>query len=120
MSLDEDIFDLLDSNTSANTVYPAEIPGGATYPVITYRHISSQRLRSHDGTSLVGELVQVSCWDTSPVVARGVAREVVGILEPLVGYALVETTGEMFDPGVKLNHVYIDVRFWVHPEEVAS
>lgn len=117
MSFETDLFAaLVASDVVDERVYPVVLPQGVSYPAITYQRVSTARIRAHEGTSLVGPLFQVTCWHTSPVVARDVKR---GVVEALEGtyQCLVENTLEMFEPETKLTKVIIDVRLWAGLEE---
>jgi len=118
MSIDSDVYDTL--TLAADNVYPVSVPPKALFPAVTYRRVSARRIRSHDGTSLIGPLYQFTCWDTSAIVARQTARAVVEIWEPLMAECQIENHYETYDPGQKLFGAIVDVRIWAHEEEVAS
>jgi len=111
---------VLSATSASDRVYPLVFPLGVTLPVLTYQRVSTQRVRVHEGTSLVGALYQVTCWDNTPAGARALAREVVGALEDMTteaGRALVQNQLEGFAPEQKLHRVIVDVRLWVGLEE---
>lgn len=114
MSIATEVFDTL--SLAAANVYPISVPPGAKFPAVTYQRITTARARSHDGTSLVGPLFQVTCWDTSPTVARQTAEDIVEVWEPMLSHAQIENHRETYDPSQKLFGVSVDVRVWGHDE----
>ena len=116
MTFDLDIRDVLSDATSGR-VYPSVLAQGTILPAITYQRVSTRRVRSHGGTSLVLPLYQVACWDATPVGARDVARDVIDAFESELGVWLVENQFEDFASEQKLYRVLIDVRLWAGVEE---
>jgi hypothetical protein len=121
MSFDATVFDLLSAGITDlvdDRIYPVGTSlQGKTLPAVTYGRVSTRRVRSHGGTSLVEPLYQITCWDATPGGAREVARAVVEVFEDEIGTALVENTLEGFAPAQKLSQVVVDVRLVAGLEE---
>jgi len=108
----------------AERVYPSVLPLGkqdeVQLPAVTYQRVSTLRIRSHDGTSLLGPLYQITCWDSTSSGARALGRDVIDLYEPMIGLAYIENHLETFAPEQKLFAVIIDVRVWEGSEQEAS
>jgi hypothetical protein len=112
VSFDSEIVDYLSTELGHDHIYPDSLVEGATLPAVVYQRISTARVRSHDGTSLVGPLYQFACWATTPLAARALARQVIEAWEARMGYALVENDRDMPAPSPKLFRRDVDVRLW--------
>lgn len=103
------------------SIYPNVLPQpkskmeGYLLPAIVYQRISTQRVPSHDGTSLVGALYQIVCWEARYEDAAELAQSVIGALENLrsdQGPAQIVNTRDGYEAEPKLYFRAIDVRLW--------
>lgn len=111
MSFETEIVDYLGGELGQDP-FPDSLPEGAVLPAVVYQRIDTQRVRSHDGTSLVGPLFQFSCWASTPLQARALARQVVQAWEARMGFALVTDDRDVPEPNPKLFRRVVDVRLW--------
>lgn len=114
MSFETEIIDTLVNDVGLDTdhVQADTLAQGTTFPAVTYLRIDTRRVRSHDGTSLVGPLFQISCWGSTPTQARELARAVVQAWDARIGFALVEDDRDVNEPNPKLFRRDVDVRLW--------
>jgi hypothetical protein len=125
VTIDSDVFDVLTGIAGAGNVFPDALPllpKGASNPLpaITYLRVSTQRVRSHEGDSMIGALYQCTCWDATALGARALGREVAAEWASRIGQARVENEFDHYDPGQKLYARIVDVRVWTNQEEAAS
>lgn len=125
MTIDSDVFDVLTQIAGEGAVFPTAfplLPNGATNPLpaIVYFRVTTQRVRSHGGDSMIGALYQCTCWDRTAMGARALGREVAAEWASRVGQARVENEMDHWDPGQKLYARIVDVRVWTAEEEAAS
>lgn len=115
MTTDADLVDVLAMVN--DNVHPAPYPLGAELPVLTYQRISTRWVRSHQGISVGFGLYQIVAWDRTASAARAARRELLGILEPMIGTAFVEDVRDGYDPERKVFRADLDVRWWADLDE---
>ncbi|MDP9301841.1 MAG: DUF3168 domain-containing protein [Actinomycetota bacterium] len=112
MTLESDIVDQLSTDLGHSRIFPAPLPQGTQLPAVVYQRITTARLRAHEGTVLVGPLIQFTCWSNTARDAFDLGRAVVSSWENRLGEALVEDTRDGYEPGAKLYRRDVDVRLW--------
>jgi hypothetical protein len=117
MTLESDIVDQMEIDLGHSRIFPAPLPQGTVLPAVVYQRILTGRLRGHEGTVLVGPLIQFTCWGHSARDANELGREVTASWENRLGEALVEDTRDSYEPAAKLYRRDVDVRLWASLEE---
>jgi hypothetical protein len=117
VTLESDIVDQLETDLGHSRIFPVPLPQGTVLPAVVYQRILTGRLRAHEGTVLVGPLIQFTCWGHSARDAFDLGRAVTASWENRLGEALVEDTRDSYEPAAKLYRRDVDVRLWASLEE---
>lgn len=123
MSVESDFVSFLRDTLGHERVYPypMRMDGSVVLPALTYVRVATERIRSHDGTSAVRPLFQVSVWGQSAKDASEVAIELVDAIEALRPFWPIEDDrGPFYENSLKLHRRDLDIRVWATLEEEVS
>ena len=119
MSIESDLFDGVSGALGHDRVFPPPLPNGILFPAVTYARITTGRIRSHDGTSAVRPLFQLSCWDPSAKTASEVARELISYFED-ARCLIQDDRGPFWEEGANVHRRDLDVLVWATLDEEVS
>lgn len=97
------------------TAYPMKAPTGASPPFVVYQRISTDPLRSHDGTQMEQTRLQVTCWAEKYNQALSTAETVKQALDLNQLHFKISTKAGEFDmvePEVNLYRRVLDFLIW--------
>lgn len=116
MSLRNDVYAALRSNSPVPRVYPDQAPQGAGYPLLTYSFVAGHDEVHLDGYSANGRrVVQVDAWASDPDVADSMiadAKASLGASTAFTVNGVTENGATGFDNEAKMYRASRDFVLW--------
>ncbi|MBL4702090.1 MAG: DUF3168 domain-containing protein [Phycisphaeraceae bacterium] len=128
MILEEGIFSHLSGNAAvsalvASRIHPVTLPQSVTFPALSYRRISGQRVNHLAGSSgLQHPRIQMSAWSKTYSQAKNITENVRLSLEGFRGtMGTIQVDGvvflgdhDLYEDETELYHIASDFEIWAH------